>query len=212
MDAENPRSIVAAGLGYSRGGRRRLLGRGQQEPTPEMLAGFIGPSGLAAFYRKSALEAAGGLSAALSLAQADAELALTLSRMGFSAALEPSSVVTASREVETRESSLSLGLHEERLFWRNLPARGRAAAVAAHVGLVLADTIGGLARPATLAALAGRALACCQVGGYVRRHAMLAQLCTRSSTPATTREGTRFDSPHPAPALARATNVRVSSR
>ncbi|MGD9723290.1 MAG: glycosyltransferase family 2 protein [Pirellulales bacterium] len=212
MDAEPPHTIVAAGLSYRRGGRRRLLCRGEAAVPSAALAGLVGPCGFAAFYRKSAVETAGGLCPALGLAQADVELAITLARMGLATALEPQSVVSAGRELEAQESALQLSLHEERLFWRNLPERGRAAALIAHTGLVAADTLRALARPASLVGLAGRALACCQVGGYVRRHALLKQLGSRVHTAGATREGARFDSAHSAPSLARASNVGASSR
>ena len=173
MDAVDPTRILAAGLGYRLGGRRVLIARGETCLPPGPSSTTVGPCGFAAFYRRAALERVGGLSSKLGLAQADVDLALALAKVGLGAVVEPSSRVVAPRQIEASESAFRRALHEERLFWRNLPNDRIGAAVTAHVGLVTMDLAKSVLRPSMLLGLAGRVLACCQIGSHVRHHAAL---------------------------------------
>ncbi len=212
MDALHPERIVAAGLGYRRGGRRFLVGRGQSQLSPAAAASMIGACSLAAFFRTAALDLVGGLSAELGPTQADVDLALALTKTGYSAVLEPQSRVIATPAVASYDGPFRQSLHEERLFWRNLPGSGRTSALVAHLGLVAVELLGSVLRPRMIWQLAGRTWACCQIGSYARRHAALAQLGGRVRQPKPTSDRTRVDGAHAAPSLTQSAGARAHSR
>lgn len=211
MDAEHPTRILAAGLGYRRGGRRFLIGKGETSLQPAARSSMIGACGFAAFYRTAALALVGGLSPQLGLAQADVDLTLAIAEAGLSVVLEPQSRVFAGLQVDAPEGSFYQALHEERLFWRNVPNGRLKGALAAHLGLVAIEVARGCWRPSTLLALAGRTLACCQVGSYVRHRAALKQLSGYTPSARHADELTRVDRSHQVPSHSRAehTEARV---
>jgi hypothetical protein len=190
LDARQPERLLAAGLGYRSSGKRVLLSRGQVASDVQRPAGLLGPCLFAAFYRKAALALVDGPSAALGAAQADVDLALALAHAGFATALEPASSIVANADVDGQETPFRRALHEERLFWRSLSLSNAGSSLAAHAGLLALESLRSVPRPRLLAQWAGRLLACCQLGSYARRRAMLAQLNER--------EGIRVDGAHPA--------------
>jgi len=212
MDRERPERIVAAGLGYRASGRRFLVGRGSCDlplaPSSEM----VGACSFAAFYRKAALDLVGGFSAQLGMAQADVDLALSLKHAGLTSALEPQSRVLAADEIDAGEGPFLQALHDERLFWRNLPGKRRGSALVAHAGLVSMELVRSFLRPRMLLELAGRTLACCQIGNYARRHAALVQLGSRGGRPKSAPERVRVDAAHAASAHSQSAGARAHSR
>ncbi len=199
MDAEHHDRIFAAGLGYRPSGRRYLVNRGRTQLASDAACSMVGACGFAAFYRKAALDLVGGPSPQLGAAQADVDLALTLAKAGFTCVLEPQSRVFAANDVDAKgESAYAKALHDERLFWRNLPASRRLRAMVQHAALVGVELLAGFPRPRMLAQLAARVWACCQVGSYVRHHRMVAELGQRSLRARAGRE-VRLDRPHSAP-------------
>jgi hypothetical protein len=212
MDAERSTHILAAGLRYHRGGRRSLNGRGETERCSATQPSIVGACGFAAFYRTAALELVGGMSPALGLAQADVDLALTLAQAGLNCVLEPNSRVFADPDTDALETPFRESLHEERLFWRNLPRSGRGSAVVAHLGLVAVEIARGLVRPTTCLRLAGRALACCQIGHYARHHATLDRLRENVRDANNARQDTRVDASHEMRSSSQTTQARARSR
>jgi hypothetical protein len=211
LDAEHRERIFAAGLGYRRGGKRYLVGRGALQPTPEMQAAIQGDCGFAAFYRKSALDLAGGLSPRLGHQQADVDLALALKEAGFSVVLEPRSRIYAVAQVEPAQSPFSKSLYDERLFWRNLSSPGRAGSILSHAGLVTAELILGFPRPRMLLQLAGRVMACCQPIGLARDRAASAPRAPRSTRRKSSPEQMRIDRSHAAGSVSEPTPSRAHS-
>lgn len=211
FDAQKRDRIFAAGVGYRRGGKRYLVGRGLSEVTADAEASILGPGGFAAFYRKAALNFVGGLSTQLGQPQADVDLALVLKHAGFAVALEPRSRIYASAEVDPAEGAWRQALHDERLFWRNLPAAG-IGAMGAHAGVVAFELLHSFARPRMLAQLAGRMLACSQIGGYARHHHALKQLGRRALRPKALHEPMRIDRPHKAPTHSEPARAQLHSR
>jgi GT2 family glycosyltransferase len=201
FDADEPTRIVAAGLTYSGNGRRMLVAHGQTETPPA--ANMLGACNFAAFYRRAALELVGGLCPQLGLAQADVDLACSLRQAGMIAVLEPGSSVMAHLEVDAKEAPFRQALHEERLFWRNLPKQGQLSAIAGHFALDAWDVVRSFPRPAMALQLAARTLACCQLGHYARRSSTLRELQTRSRASGESREGTRIDRSHQQPMRSR---------
>lgn len=119
-----------AGIRYSSGGRRSLRRLPKKTRGPVEV---LGPELSAAFYRRSALEALGGLSEEVGDELADVELALAIGQAGWRTVLEPASRVhEASRSGVARSGAFRQGLNAERLFWRNLPARGWFGSLVTH--------------------------------------------------------------------------------
>ena len=156
LDARRPERLLAAGVGYRASGRRILVGHGQPSSAPVPPAALLGPCLFAAFYRKAALTLVDGPSAVLGPAQADIDLALALSQAGFTTALVPDARVMATAEVDGGETPFRRALHEERLFWRSLPAGRSVPAMAAHARLGHARIAAQLSAPANVRAM-GRA-------------------------------------------------------
>lgn len=204
--------ILAAGVGYRRAGQRILVGQGLAECTADLQNKVIGPASFAAFYRKAAIDFVGGLSSQLGPRQADVDLALTLRHAGFTTALEPRSCVLASPTVDPSEPPRLEALHNERLFWRQLPEAGWLPALAAHGSIVALETLASIGRPRMISQMAARAWACCQRGSYARRRRALAELSRRAVTAKPSHENTRVDRPHQVPSPSEATSLGISVR
>jgi GT2 family glycosyltransferase len=158
VDRDDSRKIISAGFGYRAEGTAWRLGQ-QIEPS-DILAGqqdFRGPDTLAAFYRKSAVEAVGGLSNWVGDSLAGIDLALALRHAGFRAVLEPQCLAHAGSDAIRAESAFRFGRHAERLFWRWASSHGRLSSLAGHVALAAGQCVIGLWRPSLLLQLAGRA-------------------------------------------------------
>lgn len=196
MDGEPHGPIYAAGLGYRLSGRRTLVARGQSEFTAAHQASIVGACGFAAFYRKAALELVGGFCPQLGPAQADVDLALSLRSAGLSVAVEPQSRVVATGDVDGGESPFARALHEERLFWRNPTVDGRGRNLVGHAGLVALELAAAMFRPRMVTQLAGRVLACCQLGSYARRKAELTQLSQGNPVVRPASDRVRIDRSH----------------
>jgi hypothetical protein len=212
LDLEHGDRIFAAGIGYRPRGKRFLVGAGQNQLTNEMQAAIIGPGGFAAFYRKAALDLVGGLSAQLGAQQADVDLALCLAKGGFTVAVEQQSRVLASRDVDQPESPFRQALHDERLFWRNLPAVGRTKTLLAHAVLVGLELLSSMPRPRLLAQLAGRAVAYGHLSGHARHRESLRQLSERAIRSRPANQHLRIDHSHDAPARTENARARVHVR
>jgi GT2 family glycosyltransferase len=212
MDGRHEGCIYAAGLGYRLSGRRTLIARGQSELTAAHQAAVVGACGFAAFYRKAALELVGGFCSQLGPAQADVDLALSLRAAGLTVALEPQSRVLADGDVDGLESPFTRALHEERLFWRNPLVDGRGRTLLGHAGLVALELAAAMFRPRIVTQLAGRVLACCQLGSYARRKAELAQLSSGNPVVRTANDRVRIDRSHRSAAPSDAARSRAGVR
>jgi len=211
-DADHDDRIVAAGVGYYRSGRRYLVGAGQSALDPNAQPSIIGPCGIAAFYRKSAVDLAGGLSTRLDPRQADVDLALVLKQAGFSVAFEPKSSVRALAEADPEVGGFRQALCDERLFRRNLIGPAKSGAILAHwcrVGLEVAGNIG---RLRMFSLMAGRLVGCCEWGGHGRHHRAMTALSDRSVRAPAPGERVRIDGSHDAPARKDAGRSRAQAR
>jgi hypothetical protein len=163
---------VWAGIRYSSGGRRGLRAMSKTPGKTKIL----GPELRAAFYRRAALEAIGGLETAVGDELADVELALALRQAGLTVALEPESRVREGTDGAPRVGAFRRGLHAERLFWRNAPARGWTLSLLAHPG-VLATALFTAGSPTSAAShLLGRLLGGCGLLTHRARRERLARL------------------------------------
>jgi hypothetical protein len=176
LTADEPRRLVAAGISYSRGGRVRLVGQGRPEGSlGPWTRQVIGPSLLAGFYRKSALQAVGGLDRALSQV-ADADLALRLRASGQRVVLDPQSKMHVTEQCQLAACGLRYGLHAERLFLRHVARRKWSTALLAHTWTVAVESLAALLRPAALTQLMGRALAWTSFSQQRRQHEQMLKL------------------------------------
>lgn len=187
LSSEEPRHIVAAGVGSSRGGGLRLVGEGRAEGSlGPWTSQMLGPSLLAGFYRKAAIEAAGGFDASLGRA-ADIDLAIRLRASGYRLLLDPQSKIHAADDCQLSTRGFRAGLEAERLFLRHVAEGDWIGALAAHALLVAAEFFRALPRPASLTSLLGRAAAWAAFSSNRQRHRELAQAIETAPVPTTGR-------------------------
>jgi hypothetical protein len=159
LQSDRRDQVLAAGIDYRAGGARRVRVRKLGRITAAGSTAVFGACGQAAFFRRSALEAVGGWTAAVGPELADVELAWALRRAGYRTVLEPAACIYAKQLPTARLGAFRQGLYSERLFWRNAAEVGWLKALAAHAWLVGWDTLAHLAHPSVLLRLAGRAWA-----------------------------------------------------
>jgi hypothetical protein len=163
LNGLDPARIAAAGVAYGWGGRRVVVGRGRRFHTgyrpPKRL---IGPTFAAAFYRASALAAAGGLSDVVGLPFADLDVALTLHLMGYRTAYEPACNVRAAASLITPDmGAWAEGWAAERCFWRHATVQSWMHILVSHPLLVTAEGLANLVRCRGPRALGRLAALCC---------------------------------------------------
>jgi hypothetical protein len=171
LDATSRGQVVSAGAMYQRWGRvcqlrkyRTSRPRGDVLPDPDFAT---------AFYRKSALEETGPLSACFGRRLATVALGLALMDAGYRCIVEPASRMLACRARAQRENAVARGWASERLFWRRLRKKNRVKTIAGHALLVAGETATGLIHPSHFLQLVGRLAAVVveQVGGEAPRQA-----------------------------------------
>ncbi len=170
LSAEDFKEIVTAGVGMSCGGAVCQMGLGREVGSlGPWTSQILGPSVLAGFYRKAALEAAGGLDPALGHT-ADVDLAIRLRAAGYRLLLDPQAKMRAAEESGTRKAGFRAGLEAERLFLRHVPDGQWVKAMAAHLWMVTSEFVRGLPSPLGLTRALGRMLAWCGLGAQRQRH------------------------------------------
>ena len=133
---------------------------GEGEPLSDVALRKEGPCGpdlLAAFYRKSALEAVGGFAPCMGDSFAGADLALRLHRAGFLCALESECLTHGAPAAVVETPSFSRGCAAERLFWRWASYHGWTRSLLGHVAMLAGECATGLVRPTMMAQCVGRA-------------------------------------------------------
>lgn len=177
LDHRQRPNIVAAGLKYLAGGQRCASLEGlPAESAGAMPAQVLGPSIVAGFYRRDALELLGeAFSPMLGDHLADVDLALRLRRAGFEAVLEPSSIVYRCQAIIDRPRPFNAARLAERLFWRNAPSLGWARSLAAHSMALAADFVHPLR-------LLGRGVALTELGQHAEHHRHLESLAAAADS------------------------------
>jgi GT2 family glycosyltransferase len=151
-------TVVSAGLGYRTEGTVWRLGQSRAAAEAGKDADhFRGPDTLAAFYRKSALEAVGGFPRWATATLAGIDVALALWHAGFRSASEPQCVVRADGDAVRERPGFRHGRDAERLFWRWASTHGRLRSLLAHSALLAGECTIGLWRPLLILRLTGRA-------------------------------------------------------
>lgn len=140
-DQPTPPRIDSAGDRYFVGGVAGKRGHGQPL-APEYLdpGPVFGASAAAAFYRRDALLAVGGFPEEFGAYFEDVDLAFRLHRAGLRIHYEPASRVwhrvSASYGPPRRHLLAQQSRNEERVFWRNLPARLLLRALPLHLAVL----------------------------------------------------------------------------
>ena len=158
--------LLAAGVGYVRGGRR-VVCQAAPNPSVDTPRQSIGPAIVAASYRKAALAAVGGgVPMAVGDRLADVDLALTLSSAGWVIATDANCRVYGATIDQPLGSGFMSGMWSERLFWRHVKHRGLIAEMLAHPITAFSDSIRDVPFWRLPAQVLGRLIAICQFGHY----------------------------------------------
>ena len=170
VDEVDDDRIVAAGLRYTRGGRRLCHGAGvtRSEISRVLRRAIVGPGLFAGFYRRWTWEAIGGFCERLDVNWADVDFALSLRSLGYQAVLEPDSVMRASpTAVLDAPLSFRAGRGAERVFWRHAAANGWLASLVCHPFTVFGSLLKHANRGRAYAHLLGRLSALLGLGNHV---------------------------------------------
>jgi hypothetical protein len=130
-NAHDHNQLLAAGVGHRRGGRKAICQTIPQADDKSSLHS-VGPLLQAAFYRKAALDAIGGLPTGLGDDLADVDLALSLRHACWQTALEPKCRLFAPAIETPQIDGFRAGMHAERLFWRHVPEVGGLVGLLSH--------------------------------------------------------------------------------
>lgn len=185
--SEDNDRVVATGISYTRGGRRRLrVPAASRSSVTAVSLGIaalnrpkrgqvVGPTIDAGFWRAETLATAGpGFAACCGATMADADLAVAIDAAGGETLLEPAALVISGPKAKPA-SRFSEGLHAERLFWRSVAGRSLLPLLVAHLVAVLRHAA--VALPlGTVPMLIGRLIAAMQFGSYGSRYRQLRSL------------------------------------
>jgi hypothetical protein len=168
LDRGCPRRALSAGLRYRPSGTIRRIGRRTVadkiaiRPQDYLLSG---PDSLCAFYRKSSLEAIGGISDRAGDSFAAVATALALNQAGFRWVYEPKCQAFAGREVLAGRSAFREGRDAERLFWLSGMPRP-SGVLLTHIAVLVGEMLLCAIRPANVCRLVGRMLGAAQASMY----------------------------------------------
>jgi hypothetical protein len=168
VDMLDRETLLAAGVDYScRLGR---VVRTEIAPSESTTAEILGPLGLAAFYRRSALDLVGGFSQ-IGDSVADVDLALSLRAAGYRCVLEPGSTLFAARhDIAAAHAGFRTGLAAECLFWRAAPIAGWGKSILAHPVGVIGEFLRALPSVGAFTAVFGRIVGACQMRDHRAHH------------------------------------------
>lgn len=156
---DDGRRVVSAGMGYRDEGTPWRVGQGQDAAgAATWVCDLRGPDLLAAFYRKSAVEAVGGFVPWATDSIAATDMALRLQHAGFHCVLEPQCAAHVAPAAAAVRPSLAYGRDAERLFWRWASTNGWMRSLAGHAAMLVGQCVTSPLRPTTAAQLVGR---CC---------------------------------------------------
>jgi hypothetical protein len=192
VDRRHPSRVLAAGVGFGTGGRRRMVRR------VDAAESVIGPHAAAGFFRKRLLEGLNGFAKVVGDAYADVDLGLRLQYLGLDTVVEPSALVSRDKLPRTG-GGFGDGLRMERLFLRHLGlAGGWAAAMARPLTMVLGLCLRLLNPPKAVLHLLGRLTAWCESPLHLCQRRKVQKLARRmiEERPAIPPAGKRIDAKH----------------
>lgn len=191
--------VCSAGLEYGLGGSRRLHGYGRAAEEFDRNVDVLGPTLIAAFYRRETLlTLPSPFEASVTDALVDVDLALQLKAAGYRAVFEPRSVAYRNEAQLPVAPALASGRGAERLFWRNAQALGWVRSLALHGFTVAGELLGRGGVGEKVLRLLGRAVGCCDVFAFRRHRQALAAMGRPglAYSVAATGDRIRFDKPH----------------
>jgi hypothetical protein len=207
--ANDHNQLLAAGVGYCRGGRKTICDRMKQSADQSSL-NSVGPLLQAAFYRKSALSWIGGLPIGVGEQFADVDLALSLRHAGWHIETDPTCRVFAPAIEAPHANGFFGGLYAERLFWRHASELGRIGSLLSHPSIALSDVANSTPRWTVPMHIVGRFIALFQTGYYRRYRQALAGAQVEAAAAKSAWEAQQVNGSHAAPAPARH-QVRVDA-
>ena len=166
------RQVVSVGMSYRAEGTSWHVGQGQDAADAAVWASDLrGPDLLAAFYRKSDVEAVGGFADWATDSIAATDMALMLQQTGFHCVLEPQCRAHVLPATTAVRPSLAYGRDAERLFWRWASTGGWMRSLVGHAAMLVGQCVVSLLRPTMIAQIAGRCLGTLQAL-FQRRRAL----------------------------------------
>lgn len=208
--------VCSAGLEYAAGGRRRPTGHSASLNDVELKASdVLGPSHLAAFYRREALgKLARPFHPAVGDRLVDVDVALQLKQAGYRAVIEPRSIAYRQVAALPQISSFVEGRQAERLFWRNAPIVGTLKSLAAHPLVLLGELFESRSLGEKCGRLLGRMVAVLELFSYRRHHREMTAVGKPGLAFAVVSTGDRIriDGAHPLPATAGKIKIPADQR
>lgn len=156
LDLNEPKRTLSAGVAYGRGGRAKNRAAGRLAAKAAKSAPrVLGPSRLAAFYRKSVLDQLGGFEPAVGDGLADVDFALQVRSLGLQCRFEPQSLVYVEQPAPV-VPGFATARAAERLFRRHAGQIGWPSSLAIHPFTVANDVIRSIPRISAISGCLGR--------------------------------------------------------
>jgi cellulose synthase/poly-beta-1,6-N-acetylglucosamine synthase-like glycosyltransferase len=189
--------MALAGVGYQIAGKRQTCAAAATNESPQPpAANVVGPSLIAAFYRREAVTRCGGFSASVGEELTDVDFALSLQDAGYRCVFESGSRVSTVQPYRTGISQFRAGRFEELLFWRHAAEIGLLRSLALHGLLLTVEGASVLLHPTRLAKLLGRAFAWMELAGKRRQYKSVAGTNRPPATSNNRARPRRIDSAH----------------
>ena len=181
LDGQPTTLIDSAGDGYHVGGFARKLGHSQPSEQHRLESGPVfGASASSAFYRAHALRSTGGFPESFGSYFEDVDVSFRLRRAGGEIVFEPRSRVwhrvSASHGTANWRLIEQQSRNEERVFWRNLPARDMWPALPIHFAVLLGKGWRRWREKRLLPFLTGRLQAAAEFRELIRYRRRLAEI------------------------------------
>lgn len=206
LKSREEQSICSAGVEYSAGGRRRAVSHGDfLEDIQGTVVDALGPSQIAAFYRREALaKLPQPFDPTVGDRLLDVDTALQLKQAGYRAVFEPRSIAYRQAASLPKTSAFAAGRQAERLFWRNTPVVGKVKALVTHPFVLAAELFESRSLSEKIGRLLGRFVALFEAISYRRHHRELAAVGKPGLAFAVVSTGDRIrvDGAHPHPTTA----------
>lgn len=216
LESRDDDTVCCVGVEYGLGGSRKRRGSGRPVEEFERNIDVLGPTLIAAFYRREVLLALPSpFDSSVTDGLLDVDLALQIKAAGYRAVFEPRSVCYRSDAMLHDAAPLAAGRGAERLFWRNAQSLGWVRSLALHGFAVAGELFAGRTVGEKLLRLVGRGVGCCDVVAFSRHRRALAAMGRPglAYAVASTGDRIRFDKPHPrSTASVRAPSVADSRR